>query len=594
MKTDIDGLTRTDYCGNITKEQLNKEVTVYGWVNSWRDHGGVIFIDLRDRTGIIQIVFDPSDNKETHNYAQSLRSEYCVAARGHLRSRPEGTINPNLATGEVELLVDCELRILSESKTPPFPLSEADNVGEDRRLKYRYMDLRREKLQKNLIIRHKTVKAVRDFYDKNGFIEVETPVLTKSTPEGARDYLVPSRVNKEKFYALPQSPQLFKQLLMIAGFDRYFQVVKCFRDEDLRADRQPEFTQIDVESSFVNEEDVISVSEKMLQYVFRNVLNFDIPLPIPRMTHKEAMDRFGTDKPDIRFPLELVDVGEIFKKTGFGVFKNVLEKGGQIKLINAEAMGDMTRRQIDRLTALTACYGAKGLAWIKVKADLLQSPIIKFFSDNEKKELLKKAEARPGDLLFFVADTKKVVADSLSHLRLELAKIKGYLPNKNFSFLWVTDFPLFEWSDTEERFLSMHHPFTAPFAADLEKYKNGDLSKIRSRAYDITLNGNEIGGGSIRINRSDLQLEMLNLLRIDEKEARQKFGFLLDALNYGAPPHGGIAFGLDRIIMLMVGADSIRDVIAFPKTQRAYCPLTDAPSSVTAKQLRELHIRTIV
>jgi len=520
-------------------------------------------------------VFDPSDNKETHNYAQTLRSEYCIAAKGHLRMRPAGTINPNLNTGEVELLVDQELRILSESKTPPFPLSEAGSVGEDRRLKYRYIDLRREKLQRNLIVRHKAVKAVRDFYDENGFIEVETPVLTKSTPEGARDYLVPSRVNKGKFYALPQSPQLFKQLLMIAGFDRYFQVVKCFRDEDLRADRQPEFTQIDVELSFINEDDVIGISEKMLQYVFHKTIGLDIKLPIPRMTYREAMERFGSDKPDIRFPLELVDISDIFANTNFGVFKKALEKGGQIKLINAKGLGDMTRHQIDQLTEMVSRYGAKGLAWIKIKNDSLQSPIVKFFSEKEKDALLKKAEAKPGDLLFFVADTKKVVADSLSHLRLELAKIKGYLPDSSFSFLWITEFPLFEWSDTEGRFLSMHHPFTAPFVEDLRKYKNGDLSKIRSRAYDITLNGSEIGGGSIRINRADLQLEMLELLKINENEAREKFGFLLDALSYGAPPHGGIAFGLDRIIMSMVGANSIRDVIA-------------------AKQLRELYIRSLI
>ncbi len=591
MKTDIDGLKRTDYCGNITKVSLGDEVTVYGWVNSWRNHGGVIFIDLRDREGILQIVFDPSENIETHNAAQTLRSEYCIAAKGHLRHRPVGTINPNLKTGDVELLVDIEMRILSKSPTPPFQPGDAGLVSEDMRLKYRYIDLRRPEMQKNLIIRHKAAKAVRDFYDNNGFIEVETPVLTKSTPEGARDYLVPSRVNKGKFYALPQSPQLFKQLLMISGFDRYFQIVKCFRDEDLRADRQPEFTQIDVEMSFVTEDNVMSMSEKMLCYIFGKVLDFDIPLPIPRMTYAEAMARYGSDKPDVRFPLELVDVSDVFKNTEFAVFKKILKQDGQIKLINGKGLGDITRRQIDELTDSALRYGAKGLAWVKVKADSLQSPIVKFFSKLEIQNLLKSAEAKQGDVIFFVADTKKIVADSLSHIRLELAKIKGYLPDDSFNFLWVTEFPLFEWSDTENRYLAMHHPFTAPNLDDLKQYEESDLSKIRSRAYDITLNGIELGGGSIRINRSDLQIEMLKLLQIDEESARQKFGFLLDALSYGAPPHGGIAFGFDRIIMEMVKSKSIRDVIAFPKTQRAFCPLTDAPSNVADKQLRELHIK---
>ncbi len=591
MKADINNLRRTDYCGNITNVYMGDEVTVYGWVNSWRDHGGIIFIDLRDREGVLQIVFDPSENKTTHNEAQTLRSEYCIAAKGHLRHRPEGTINTDLKTGDVELLVDSEMRILSTSKTPPFQVSEAGSVSEDMRLKYRYIDLRRPEIQKNLIIRHRAAKAVRDFYDDNGFIEVETPVLTKSTPEGARDYLVPSRVNKGKFYALPQSPQLFKQLLMISGFDRYFQIVRCFRDEDLRADRQPEFTQIDVEMSFIAENDIISMSEKMLHYVFNKVLNFDISLPIPRMTYEDAMARYGSDKPDIRFPLELVEVSDVFQNTKFSVFRKVLEQNGQIKLINGKGLGDIARHQIDKLTDLARCFGAKGLAWIKVKADSLQSPIVKFFSKSEIENLLKRADAKPGDIIFFVADSKKVVADSLSHIRLELAKLKGYLPNDSFKFLWVTEFPLFEWSDTENRYLAMHHPFTAPLISDLEKYKDSDLSKIRSRAYDITLNGMELGGGSIRINSSDLQLEMLKLLKIDEKSARQKFGFLLDALNFGAPPHGGIAFGFDRIIMEMVKAKSIRDVIAFPKTQRAYCPLTDAPSDVADKQLKELNIK---
>ncbi len=587
----VAGLKRTHYCGDVRSEDIGKEVTLFGWVQNWRDHGGVIFIDLKDREGIVQIVFDPSVNREIHERASKLRSQYCIGVVGKVRHRPEGTVNPNLKTGEVEVVAH-RLEIFSESETLPFPVEEYVNVNEETRLKYRYLDLRKPHMQKNLITRYRAAFATRRYLDSQGFIEIETPVLTKSTPEGARDFLVPSRLSPGKFYALPQSPQLFKQLLMVSGFDRYYQITKCFRDEDLRADRQPEFTQIDLEMSFVSEEDVMEITEGILEAIFKETLGIDVKPPFKRITYQEALDRFGSDKPDMRFGLELKNLTDIAKKTGFKVFSSVAKSGGIVYGLNAEGCADFSRKEIDDLTNLVSIYGAKGLAWIKVKESELQSPIVKFFKQEEMDEILKKLNAKPGDLLFFVADTPKVVYDSLGALRLEIAKRKKLINENEYNFVWVTDFPLFEWNEEENRFEAMHHPFTSPVEEDLE-YLESDPGRVKARAYDITLNGVEIGGGSIRIHRSDVQKRMFRVLKIGDEEAQIKFGFLIEALKFGAPPHGGIALGMDRIAALILKEESIREVIAFPKTQKGVCMLTDAPSDVDTKQLVELGIAVV-
>ena len=560
-----------------------------GWVLRRRDHGGVIFIDLRDRWGITQIVFNPEVNPEPHAKAHQLRSEWVLAVKGKVEARPGDMENPKLKTGAIEIMVS-ELRVLNTSKTPSFPLDEDSEVSDNIRLQYRYLDLRRPEIGANLVMRHTATQAARSFLCENGFLEIETPMLTRSTPEGARDYLVPSRVNAGKFFALPQSPQLFKQLLMMGGMDRYFQIVKCFRDEDLRADRQPEFTQIDLELSFVGEDDIMAVAEGLVKQVFAATRGIALNPPFPRMSYQEAISRYGNDKPDTRFGLELVDLTEKLRGCGFKVFNAVIEGGGIVKAINAKGCGTFSRKDLDDLTNYAGSFGAKGMAWIKVKEDEWQSPITKFFNENEIEAMRQALNAEPGDLILFGADSAAVVNQVLSELRLELGRRLGLMDSNVYNFLWVTDFPLVEFDAERKRYAAVHHPFTAPFDEDLELLETEPL-KVRSRAYDLVLNGSEIGGGSIRIHTTDMQAKMLNLLGIAEEEAEEKFGFLLRALEFGAPPHGGIAFGLDRLMMLLTGSSSIRDVIAFPKTQKATCPLTDAPSSVARKQLTELHLR---
>ncbi len=588
----VDGMVRTHYCGDVRSSDIDKDVVLFGWVQNWRDHGGVIFIDLKDREGLVQIVFDPSVDKENHKEASKLRSQYCIGVKGTVRHRPEGTVNQNLKTGEVEVVVK-ELKVFSESDTLPFPVEEYVNVNEELRLKYRYLDLRKPRMQNNLMTRYKGSFATRKYLDSEGFIDIETPILTKSTPEGARDFLVPSRLSQGKFYALPQSPQLFKQLLMVSGFDRYYQITKCFRDEDLRADRQPEFTQIDLEMSFVEEENVMRITEGIIASVFKDTIGIDVKPPFKRITFQEAMDKYGSDKPDLRFGLELKNLTEIAKKADFKVFNSVANSGGLVYGLNAEGCINFSRKEIDDLTNFVSIYGAKGLAWIKVKENNeLQSPIVKFFSKEQMDEILKALDAKPGDLLFFVADKPKVVYDSLGALRLEVAKKLNLMDDNEFNFTWVTDFPLFEWNDDENRFEAMHHPFTSPVEEDLQ-FLESDQAKVRARAYDITLNGVEIGGGSIRIHRSDVQQKMFRALGISDEEARLKFGFLIDALKFGAPPHGGLALGLDRLMTIILKEESIRDVIAFPKTQKGVCMLTDAPSEVETKQLNELALKVI-
>ncbi|XOF33138.1 MAG: aspartate--tRNA ligase [Candidatus Electrothrix sp. YB6] len=582
-------LRRTHDCNTLGLDNLDQDVVLMGWVLRRRDHGGVIFIDLRDRQGITQVVFNPEINPEPHAKAHQLRSEWVLAIKGKVEARPGDMANPKLQTGEIEVLVS-ELRILNTSKTPPFPLDEDSEVSDNIRLQYRYLDLRRPEIASNLIMRHKAAQAVRNYLSENDFLEVETPMLTRSTPEGARDYLVPSRVNAGRFFALPQSPQLFKQLLMMGGMERYFQIVKCFRDEDLRADRQPEFTQIDMELSFVGEDDVIAVSEGMVKRVFAETRGIELTPPFARMTYQEAVARFGTDRPDTRFGLELTDLTETLRGCGFKVFNTVIDNGGVVKAINAKGCGTFSRKDLDDLTDYAGNFGAKGMAWIKVKEDGWQSPITKFFSEAEIAAMRDALDAEPGDLILFGADSSAVVHQVLAELRLELARRLKLANESVFNFLWITDFPLVEYDEDRKRHAALHHPFTAPFEEDLDLLESEPL-KVRSRAYDLVLNGNEIGGGSIRIHNPEVQARLLKVLGIGAEEAEEKFGFLLRALEYGAPPHGGIAFGLDRLMMLLTGSSSIRDVIAFPKTQKATCPLTEAPSPVERKQLTELHLR---
>lgn len=590
--TDLLGeMKRTHSCMELKDSHIGQDVILMGWVQHRRDHGGVIFVDLRDRKGITQVVFDPSVSETVHEKAQEIRSEYVLGIKGKVSARPADMVNPRMTTGAIEVLVD-ELRIFSRAKTPPFQIEDRVDASETIRLQYRYLDLRRTQLKSNILARHKTTMTVRNFLDANGFVDIETPFLTKSTPEGARDYLVPSRVNQGDFYALPQSPQLFKQLLMVAGFDRYYQIVKCFRDEDLRADRQPEFTQIDMELSFVDEHEVMQITEGLIKAIFKNVLDLDFPEPFPSMTWAEAMDRFGIDRPDLRFGLELKNVSDIVANADFKVFASVVKNGGLVKAINAKGCADFSRKQIDELTEYAAVYRAKGLAWIKIKEDQWQSPIAKFFSDDEKEALKQRLDLEPGDIVFFVADQPKVTNEALGQLRNELARRLGLIDDNEFKFTWITHFPMFEYDETEKRYQALHHPFTAPMESDLDKLETSPL-EVNSRAYDLVLNGIEIGGGSIRIHDSELQERVLKCLGIGEEEAKEKFGFLLEALTFGAPPHGGLAFGLDRLVMLLCREDSIRNVIAFPKTQKATCLMTQAPSKAAPAQLQELAIKTV-
>lgn len=594
MQETLKGLKRTKKCAIVSKEEIGKSVTLTGWVNKRRDHGGVIFCDLRDISGIVQIVFEnEGSNTEVFAKAEHLRNEYVIAVKGHVRARDEDRINENIPTGVIEVVAD-ELRILNSAQTTPIYIEEGIDTNEAVRLKYRYLDLRRPDMQRNFILRHKAAQITRRFFDENEFLEIETPVLTKSTPEGARDYLVPSRVHPGDFYALPQSPQLFKQLLMVAGFDRYFQIVKCYRDEDLRADRQPEFTQIDVEMSFVDIEDVLDVNEKFIKKLFKETIDVDVDLPIKRFTYKEAMDRYGSDKPDTRYGMELVDLSDILEGCDFKVFSGAIKNGGSVRAINAKGCGEkFSRREIDALGEFVKIYGAKGMAWISVEEENLKSPIIKFLSDEILENLLKKVNAEPGDLIMFAADKNEIVYSSLGALRQEVAKKLGILDPDHFEFVWVTEFPLLEYDNDEKRWSAKHHPFTAPMDEDI-LLLDSDPGSVRAKAYDIVLNGCEIGGGSIRIYDSSLQNKMFNLLGFTDEEAKERFGFLLEAFKYGTPPHGGIAYGFDRLLMLMTRSQSIRDVIAFPKVKDASCLMTQAPSSVDAKQLKELGIKTDV
>ncbi|OPL12739.1 MAG: aspartate--tRNA ligase [delta proteobacterium ML8_D] len=586
----MDGLKRTHDCYSLTETSLNQEVVLMGWVLRRRDHGGLIFIDLRDRKGITQVVFAPEVHDESHQKAHGLRNEYVIAVKGIVRRRPEGMENPKIKTGMIEV-VCLNLRILNSSKTPAFSLDEEGEISENLRLKYRYLDLRRPQMVEGIIMRHRVCQTMRSYLNSRDFLEIETPVLTRSTPEGARDYLVPSRVSPGCFYALPQSPQLYKQILMVAGLERYYQIVKCFRDEDLRADRQPEFTQLDMEMSFIEEDDIIDLIEGLMRLLFKETLDKDISTPFKKLTFQEAMDRFGTDRPDTRFGLELCDISDIAAECGLKVFQEVVSAGGTVKTINAKGMGDFSRKDLDDLTEFAVGLGAKGLAWIKIKEDgSWQSPVAKFFSEEEKTAIRQRLNVAPGDILFFGADRKSAVCRVLGELRMELARRRNLIPKGEFGFIWVTEFPLMEYDENEGRFVSLHHPFTAPMNEDLDMLSS-EPANVRSRAYDLVLNGIEIGGGSIRIHQAPVQEAVFKALSISENEARDKFGFLLEALEYGAPPHGGIAFGLDRLVMLMAGKDTIRDVMAFPKTHKAQCLLTNAPANVSMAQLAELYLK---
>ena len=589
MAESMMGLKRSHRCTELGTANIGQDVTVMGWVQKSRNKGGIIFVDLRDRSGILQIIFEESDcGTESFEKAEKLRSEFVVAVTGRVEAR-SGAVNENLATGAIEVRAN-SLRILSESETPPFPIEENSKTKEDLRLKYRYLDLRRPDMQRNLLLRSKVAILTRQFLAEEGFLEIETPTLIKSTPEGARDYLVPSRVHPGSFYALPQSPQLFKQLLMCSGYDRYIQIARCFRDEDLRADRQPEFTQIDMELSFVDVDDVIDVNERFLAYLFKEVLDIDVKLPIQRITWQEAMDRFGSDKPDMRFGMELHDVSDVVKNCGFSVFTSALENGGSVRGINAEGQGAMPRKKIDKLVEFAKGYGAKGLAYIAIAEDgTRKSSFAKFMTDEEMDALVAAMDGKAGDLLLFAADKKKLVYDVLGALRLELAKQMDLLDKNEYRFVWVTEFPLLEWSEEENRFTAMHHPFTMLMEEDLPLLDT-DPGKVRAKAYDIVLNGNEIGGGSVRIHQDDIQERMFEALGFTKEAAHEQFGFLLDAFKYGVPPHAGLAYGLDRLVMLMAKVDSIRDVIAFPKVKDASCLMTQSPSRVSEEQLKELEL----
>ena len=589
MAESMMGLKRSHRCTEVTTADIGREVTVMGWVQKSRNKGGIIFVDLRDRSGILQIIFEESDcGAEDFAKAEKLRSEFVVAVTGRVEAR-SGAVNENLATGAIEVRAH-SMRVLAESETPPFPIEENLRTKEELRLKYRFLDLRRPDLQRNLITRSRVATLTRAFLAEEGFLEIETPTLIKSTPEGARDYLVPSRVHPGSFYALPQSPQLFKQLLMCSGYDRYFQLARCYRDEDLRADRQPEFTQIDMELSFVDVDDVLDVNERLLQKLFKEICNFDVQLPIQRMTWREAMDRYGSDKPDLRFGMELKDVSQVVKDCGFVVFKGALENGGSVRGINAEGQGHMPRKKIDALVEYAKGFGAKGLAYVALAEDgSFKSSFAKFMTDDEMRALIAAMDGKPGDLLLFAADRDKVVFDVLGSLRLELARQLDLLKKDDFKFLWVTEFPLLEYSEEEDRYVAMHHPFTMPMDEDIQ-YIDTDPGRVRAKAYDIVLNGVEMGGGSVRIHQSDIQSKMFEVLGFTPERANEQFGFLLSAFKYGVPPHAGLAYGLDRVVMLMVGADSIRDVIAFPKVKDASCLMTEAPGEVDEKQLQELGI----
>ncbi|MCD8808367.1 aspartate--tRNA ligase [Mammaliicoccus sciuri] len=581
---------RTTYAGKITEEYIGQTVTLNGWVQKRRDLGGLIFVDLRDREGVVQIVFNPDFSQEALSVAEKIRSEYVIQVKGLVTKRDEKSINDKIKTGKVEVQVS-EITILNESETPPFSITDMNDIDENVRLKYRYIDLRRESLAQTFKMRHQITRAVRNYLDEGEFYEVETPVLTKSTPEGARDYLVPSRVHDGEFYALPQSPQIFKQLLMIGGFDKYYQIVKCFRDEDLRADRQPEFTQIDIEMSFVDQEDVIKMNEGLMKRIMKDVKGIDITTPFPRMTYAEAMERYGIDKPDTRFGMELINLSELASKMDFKVFKSAVENGGEVKAIVVEdGAADYSRKDIDQLQSFANIYGAKGLAWVKVTEEGLNGPISKFFDEDITAELLNQTEAKVGDLVLFVADKKDVVAASLAQLRNKLGKDRGLIDPNKYNFLWVTDWPLFEYDEESERYVAAHHPFTAP-KKEHEEMLETDPTNVEANAYDIVLNGFELGGGSIRIHKSELQEKMFKALGFTEEQAQEQFGFLIEAFKYGAPPHGGIALGLDRLVMLLSGRTNLRDTIAFPKTASASCLLTDAPSEVSNSQLHELHLQ---
>ncbi|MBZ9635716.1 aspartate--tRNA ligase [Clostridium sp. FP1] len=587
MAEALNGLKRTNMCGDLRETHISNKVTVMGWVGTKRNLGGLVFIDLRDRTGLLQVVFGEEINKEAFEKADLVKPEYCIAITGEIIKRQSP--NDNMPTGQVELKGE-SIKILSESETPPIYIKEDLDASENIRLKYRYLDLRRPDMQKILMIRHKTAKVIRDFLDENGFLEIETPMLTKSTPEGARDYLVPSRNYPGNFYALPQSPQLFKQLLMVSGYDKYFQIARCFRDEDLRSNRQPEFTQVDIEMSFVEEEDVIAVNEALIKKVFKEVVNEDVMLPMKRITYKEAMDKYGSDKPDLRFGMEIVDISEEVRECEFVVFKNAIDNGGSVRAIKVANSADMGRKKLDKLGEFVKTYKAKGLAYIAYKEDEIKSPIAKFLSETQMQAILNKVEAKTGDLVLIVADKDSIVLQSLGALRLQLAKELEILKdNVEFNFVWVTEFPLVDYNEEENRYVAAHHPFTMPMDEDLQ-YLESEPGRVRAKAYDMVLNGEELGGGSIRIHDSSLQETMFKVLGFTQEKAWERFGFLLEAFKFGPPPHGGLAFGLDRVVMFLAGTENIKDVIAFPKNQNAFCPMTQAPNMVDDKQLEELGI----